>query len=64
MVSNHFGFNIISPSGMVVVVDACTNLIQANWVPVATHVLTNGTYIFSDAEWTNYPGRFYRMRSQ
>ena len=64
VVSNHFGFNIISPSGMVVVVDACTNLIQANWVPVATHVLTNGTYDFSDAEWTNCPGRFYRMRSQ
>ena len=64
VVSNHFGFNIISPSGMVVVVDACTNLIQTNWVPVATHVLTNGTCSFSDAEWTNYPGRFYRMRSQ
>jgi hypothetical protein len=28
-----------------------------------TFVGTNGTSYFSDPQWTNYPGRFYRLRS-
>jgi hypothetical protein len=44
---------------MVVVVMACTNLAQPVWFPVATNTLTNGLSSFVDAQWTNYPVRFY-----
>jgi len=66
--TNQFGFNINWASGMVVVVEACTNLATPIWTPVGTNTLntfigTNGTSYFSDPQWTNYPGRFYRLRS-
>jgi hypothetical protein len=44
-----------------IVVEACTNLAKPTWIPVATNVLSNGTNYFSDAHWTNYPYRFYRV---
>jgi hypothetical protein len=44
-----------------VVVLASTNLL--NWTPVITNALVNGTYYFADSTWTNYPRRFYRVRS-
>ena len=31
--------------------------------PVSTNALTNETFYFSDPKWTNYPGRFCRIRS-
>ena len=65
--TNQFGFIIIGSSNLVVVVEACTNLASPTWIPVGTNRLntfigTNGTAHFSDSEWTNYPGRFYRFR--
>jgi len=61
--TNGFGFNIKWVSGTVVVVDACTNLSNPNWQPVRTNMLTTGSAYFNDPQWTNYPGRFYRLRS-
>jgi len=61
--SNQFGFSINWASDRVVVVEACTNLANPNWWPVATNTLTSGTNCFSDLRWTNYPSRFYRIRS-
>ena len=58
---NQFGFNINWASGQTVVVDASTNLLD--WQPVQTNILTSGSARFSDPQWTNYPGRFYRLRS-
>ena len=58
-----FGFNITGDSNMVVVVEVCTNLSNPAWQPVQTNTLTGGTSNFSDPQWTNYPGRFYRLRS-
>jgi hypothetical protein len=68
MRTNRFGFNIIGSSNLVIVVEACTNLANPLWSPLRTNTLntyigTNGTSYFSDAKWTNYPGRFYRLRS-
>jgi hypothetical protein len=60
--SNQFGFAITGPSNLVIVVEACTNLVNAVWVPVATNTLTGGSSYFSDPDWTNYPCRFYRFR--
>ena len=62
--TNQFGFNLTWVSDTVVVVEACTNLANPNWTPVGTNILTGGSSYFSDAQWTNYPGRFYRLRSQ
>jgi hypothetical protein len=60
--TNQFGFSIAWASGMVIVVDACTNLANPTWSPLATNTLTSGSSYFSDPQWTNYPGRFYRLR--
>ena len=65
--TNRFGFNITGSSNLVIVVEGSTNLLS--WSPVSTNTLntfigTNGTSYFSDSKWTNYPSRFYRIRSQ
>jgi BspA type Leucine rich repeat region (6 copies) len=64
--SNQFGFNLTGSSNLVLVVEGSTDL--ANWSPLSTNTLntfvgTNGTSYFSDPQWTNYPRRFYRLRS-
>ena len=61
--ANSFGFNIAGTSNLVVVVEATTNLSSPDWQPVQTNTLTTGSVYFSDPDWTNYPGRFYRFRS-
>jgi hypothetical protein len=66
--TNRFGFNITGSSNLVIVVEACTNFANPVWLLVSTNMLntfvgTNGTSYFSDPQWTNYPGRFYRLRS-
>ena len=63
--TNQFGFNITSRTNLPlpIVVEACTNLTSASWTALQTCTLTNGSIYFSDAAWTNYPCRFYRIRS-
>ena len=60
---NGFGFIISWATNVSVVVESCTNLANPVWSPVGTNTLTNGSSYFSDPQWTNYPGRFYRLRS-
>ncbi len=43
--------------------EASASLTDPVWAPVATNTLTGGSAYFSDPEWTNYPARFYRLRS-
>ena len=61
--TNRFGFNITGSSGLVIVVEACTNLAGPIWSAVGTNTLTGGSSYFSDPQWADYPGRFYRLRS-
>jgi hypothetical protein len=61
--TNQFGFTVTGSSGLVIVVEATTNLANPAWSPVHTNTLTGGSSYFSDPQWTNYPGRFYRLRS-
>jgi len=62
--TNQFGFKIIWADGQVIVVETCTNLPNPIWFPVSTNTpSTNASFYFSDPQWTNYPGRFYRLRS-
>jgi hypothetical protein len=60
--SNQFGFNITWASGMVVAVDACTNLANHTWSPLQTNTLSSDSLRFSDPDWANHPTRFYRLR--
>jgi len=61
--ANQFGFPITGTSNLVLVVEACADLAHPSWSPVATNILTGGSSYFSDPQWTNYPARFYRLRS-
>ena len=76
MHTNGFGF-YIGDYHTTNVVEACTNLATPVWQPLQTNsinsYLTNSNPLtvnplnanpihFSDPQWTNYPGRFYRLR--
>ena len=58
-----FGFLISWVTHLPVVVEACTNLGNPNWSPLATNTLTDGSSYFSDPQWTNHLNRFYRVLS-
>jgi len=58
-----FAFNLTGASGLVVVVEACTDLALPAWTPVSTNSLTAGSTVFQDPDWLDHPGRFYRLRS-
>jgi hypothetical protein len=62
--TNQLGFTITGTSNQVIVVEACTNLTSPIWSPVGTNTLTGGSFYFRDPQWTNYPARLYRLRSQ
>jgi hypothetical protein len=61
--SNEFGFSINWVAGQTVVVESCTNLCNPVWSPVGTNTLAGSSVTFNDPQWTNYPVRFYRLRS-
>jgi hypothetical protein len=61
--TNQFGFNIAWASGQVVVVEACTSFANLIWSALHTNTLSSDTFYFNDPDWTNYPSRFYRLRS-
>ncbi|MGO8677431.1 MAG: leucine-rich repeat protein [Limisphaerales bacterium] len=62
--ANEFGFSATGPSGLVVVVEANTNLANPTWYPVQTNTLSTGSSSFRDPQWTNAPARFYRLKCQ
>ncbi len=62
--TNGFGFKVTSTGTQPVVVDACASLTGPIWIPLRTNTPSEGSFIFNDSQWTDYPGRFYRVRSQ
>ena len=62
-----FSFIVSWATNATVIVQACTNLAHPLWQPLQTNTLTatatNGFFKFSDPNWTQYPHRFYRIRS-
>jgi hypothetical protein len=60
---NRFGFNIAGTAEIPFVIEANTDLNVGPWVLLQSGTLTNGLVYFSDPQWTNYPSRFYRVRS-
>jgi hypothetical protein len=61
--TNAFGFVISWTTHNSVVVEASTNMTSSPWLSVGKNNLTAGSIYFSDPDWTNYPVRFYRIRS-
>ena len=61
--NNVFGFNVVSTNSipMPIVIQGCTNLNSSVWTSLQSVTLTNGSFFFTDIEWTNYPERFYRI---
>jgi hypothetical protein len=62
--SNQFSFTVSWATNLSVIVEASTNLADPVWSPLATNALAGGVFQFGDPGWTNYPARFYRVRSQ
>ena len=62
--SNAFSFNLTGPPGATVIIEATTNLADSDWSPLQTNVLLSQLMTFQDLLWTNYPQRYYRMRTQ
>ena len=62
--TNGFGFKVINTGTQSVVVDACASLANPIWIPLRTNTPSEGSFIFNDSQWIDYPGRFYRVRSQ
>jgi hypothetical protein len=61
--TNQFGFTLNGARGLLVVVEASTNLANSSWIPVETSTFRDGpSSYFSDAQWANHPARFYRLR--
>jgi hypothetical protein len=63
METNPFGFVISWATNASVVVEACTELPNANWLAIGTSTLLNGVSHFSDPDWSQHPARFYRLRT-
>ena len=58
-----FGFTVSWATNVPVVIEASTGLSGAAWQAVQTNNLNSGSLFFTDSLWTNYPSRFYRVRS-
>jgi hypothetical protein len=58
-------FTVSWASNATVVVQACTNLSQPDWQPLQTNTIlaTNGVWLFSDPQWTNFNARYCRLSS-
>ena len=60
--NNQFGFTITNTQPIYpIVVEACANLASPVWTPLPNVTLTNGSFYFSDPQWTNYSARFYGL---
>jgi hypothetical protein len=60
---NTFGFNIKGTADIPLMIEASTDVAGRSWIPLHSCTLTNGLIYFNDPQWTNYPIRFYRIRS-
>jgi hypothetical protein len=64
VLTNQFGFEVNWASGKKIVLEACSDPAHPSWSPVLTNTLPADFVYLSDPAWTNYPARFYRIRSR
>lgn len=62
--TNGFGFNVTGYSNQIVTMESSTGLATPSWLPLQTNTIEDGPVYFLDTVWTNYPSRFYRIRTQ
>ncbi len=60
---NGFGFRITGSQYDPIVIEATTDLVNQQWIPLQTNTLTGDPLDFVDPDSTNHVGRFYRIRS-
>lgn len=63
MQTNQSVFNVNWADGTTVIWDACTNLDQEVWTPIATNKINGSQAYFVDPQSAQHPVRFYRVRS-
>ena len=61
--NNGFGFIVTGTPGIPFAVEGSTSLGNPSWATLKRFFLTNGSVYFCDPDSTNYPARFYRLRS-
>jgi hypothetical protein len=59
--SNGIELTLTGSTNLSIVVEACTNLAQPTWIPIATNTLLDGVSHFNDLTATNSTSRFYRL---
>ena len=60
--NGHFGFSLLGPTGMDLVIQRSSNLLF--WVPIGTNTLPGGSNYFFDPQPTNRTPQFYRTVGQ
>lgn len=60
--NGRFGFRISWATNAAVTIEGSTGPADVSWVPLATNALAGGWSYFGDADSTNHPSRFYRLR--
>lgn len=58
----YFGFTISGPVDLIVIVEESESLIDSTWTPISTNTLTDGSTHFTEAQSTNRPACYYRLR--
>ena len=61
--THQFGFTVSWATNSYLVIETCTNPAGPVWTPLATNVPVNGTVTFSDPQWSDYPSRYYRLKT-
>jgi hypothetical protein len=61
--SDGLNLTITGTTNIPILLEATTKLTSPVWVPLLTNHLSGGSLSFADAQWTNYPTRFCRVRS-
>jgi hypothetical protein len=63
LLNNQLGFTITGTTNLLVAVQASTSLVNPDCPLLQICTLTNGSIYFGDSQWSNYPARFYHVRS-
>lgn len=64
-IDDSFSFTVSWANGKSVVFDACTDLSDPVWMEIGRYTFTNSNpYTFLDSEWSEYSGRYYRIREE
>jgi len=60
LAGGQFELRVVAPEGPAYTIEASTNLF--NWLPIITNVSPAAPFDFIDADATNFPRRFYRVK--